>query len=147
MVIFGPKPWVNPLGKISFFFFLTSGFYRLKRRVFVLQYRKAHFSGLYLLKECGKWPYFDQNHGVSNPFGKMSIFRLFGLSGFFLALKGLFSVYNIVKHIFLAYIAYKKGGGMATFLPKPWTNLFLKKSLFRLFLTFCPKVVQRRFLV
>ena len=82
MFSFGPKPWVNPLGKISFFF-LTSGFYRLKRRVFVLQYRKAHFSGLYWLKECGKWPIFDQNHGVSNPFGKMSIFRLFGLFGFF----------------------------------------------------------------
>ena len=37
----------------------------------------------------------------------------------FLALKGLFSVYNIVKHIFLAYIAYKKDGRMASFLPKP----------------------------
>ena len=123
-------PWEK-----SNFFFLTSDFYRLKRRVFVLQYRKAHFSGLYWLKECGKWPYFDQNHGVSNPFGKMSIFRLFELFGFFLTLKGLFSVYNIVKHIFLAYIAYKKGGRMASFLPEPWTNLKITFSTFFNFLS------------
>ena len=135
----GLIPWEK-----SNFFFLTSDFYRLKRRVFVLPYRKAHFSGLYWLKECGKWPYFDQNHGVSNPFGKMSIFRLFGLFGFFSALKGLFPVYNIVKHIFLAYIAYKRVEEWLVFYQN---HGLTSKSLFRLFLTFCPKVVQRRFLV
>ena len=40
-----------------------------------------------------------------NPFGKMSIFRLFELF-VFIVRKGFFSIKNIVKHIFLAYIAY-----------------------------------------
>ena len=42
-----------------------------------------------------------------NPFGKMSIFRLFKLL-VFIAMKGIFSFYSIVKDIFLAYIAWKK---------------------------------------
>ena len=42
-----------------------------------------------------------------NHFGKMSIFRLFKLVGF-IAQKGIFSLKNIVKDIFLAYIASKK---------------------------------------
>ena len=47
-----------------------------------------------------------------NPFGEKSIFRLFELL-VFIALKGVFSFYNIVKDIFLAYIAWKK---------KSWKN-------------------------
>ena len=39
-----------------------------------------------------------------NPFGEKSIFRLFELL-VFIALKGVFSFYNIVKDIFLTYIA------------------------------------------
>ena len=42
-----------------------------------------------------------------NPFGKMSIFRLFEFF-VFIAWKGVFSFLNIVKDIFLAYIAYKE---------------------------------------
>ena len=42
-----------------------------------------------------------------NPFGKMSFFRFFELL-FFIAYKGVFSPKNIVKHIFLVYIALKK---------------------------------------
>ena len=42
-----------------------------------------------------------------NPFGKRSIFRLFKPL-VFIAQKGDFSFQNIVKDIFLAYIAYKK---------------------------------------
>ena len=41
-----------------------------------------------------------------NPLGKMSIFRLFERF-VFIAWKGVFSFYNIVKDIFLAYIAQK----------------------------------------
>ena len=43
----------------------------------------------------------------SNPFGKMAIFPLFELL-VFIALKDVFSFYNIVKLIFLAYIALKQ---------------------------------------
>ena len=74
----GLTPWEK-----SNFFFLTFDFYRLKRCVFVLQYRKAHFSGLYWLKDCGKWPYFDQNHGVSNPLEKCQYFDFLDYLGFF----------------------------------------------------------------
>ena len=71
-----------------------------------------------------------------NPFGKMSMFGLFELL-VFIALKGVFSFYNIVKDIFLAYIAKKKSGKNAPiFGPKPWVNPFGKISIFRLFEVF-----------
>ena len=63
----------------------------------------------------------------------MSIFRLFELL-VFIAQKGVFSFQNIVKDIFLAYIALKKKvGKIAIFGPKPWVNPFGKMSIFRLF--------------
>ena len=68
-----------------------------------------------------------------NPFGKMSIFQLFELL-VFIAYKQVFSFYNIVKDIFLAYIAWKKQvDKMAIFGPKAWVNPFRKMSIFRLF--------------
>ena len=46
---------------------------------FVLEYRKTHFPGLYSLKEkVGKIALFAPKAWV-NPFGEMSIFRLFEL--------------------------------------------------------------------
>ena len=52
MGIFGPKAWVNPYGKMSIFrLFLTSSFYSLEWRFFVLEYRKRHFCDLYWLKK------------------------------------------------------------------------------------------------
>ena len=68
----------------------------------------------------------------TNPFGKHLIFRL-SQHVVFKAYKGLLSLQNIIKHIFLAYIALKKEDGkMANFGPKPWTNPFAKNSIFRL---------------
>ena len=68
----------------------------------------------------------------TNPFGKNSIFRL-SQHLVFIAQKGLLSLQNTIKHIFLAYIALKKEDGkMANFGPKPWTNPFGKNSIFRL---------------
>ena len=50
--IFGPKPWVNPVGKMSIFrLFWTSCFYSLEIRFFVLEYPKRHFPNLYCLKK------------------------------------------------------------------------------------------------
>ena len=52
MTIFGPKRWVNPIGKnANFSTFWTSCFYSLKERFLVLKYRKRHFPGLYFLKK------------------------------------------------------------------------------------------------
>ena len=64
MAIFGPKPWVNPLGKMSIFqvfdllvfvrqftnVHCQKSPYSLERRFFVLEYRKGHFPGIYFLK-------------------------------------------------------------------------------------------------
>ena len=70
------------------------------------------------------------------PFGKMSIFRLFKIL-VFIDLKGVFSYKNIVKDIFLPYIAEKKKvWKMAIGGPKPWVNPFVKMSIFRLFKLF-----------
>ena len=81
----GPIPWKN----VNLSTFSTSCFYSLKRRFFVLEYRKRHFLGLYCLKKkVGKMSIvrpipFNKFHG------KMSIFRLFELL-LFIASKGVF---------------------------------------------------------
>ena len=67
MAIFGPKLWVNPLGNSSIFLtFLTSCFYSLQRRFFVLEYHKRDFPSLYCVKKkMEKWPFLDQNYGLT----------------------------------------------------------------------------------
>ena len=75
MASFGPKPSLNPCGKMAIFLtFLTSCFYNLEKRFFVLEYRKRQFSYLFYLKKkkLEKWPFFDQNHGLT-PFEKCQI--------------------------------------------------------------------------
>ena len=52
MAIFGPKPWVNPFGKMSIFrLFELLIFYSLESHFLVLEYRKRHFPFLYCLKK------------------------------------------------------------------------------------------------
>ena len=52
MVIFGQKPCINPFVKMSMFrLFLTSCFYSLEGRSFVLEYRGRYFPCLYWLKK------------------------------------------------------------------------------------------------
>ena len=108
MAIFWPKPGVNFFGKMSFFSTcMTPFFQRLERRFFVLEYLKRHFLRLYgEKKKVGKMAIFGLKQW-DNPFGKMSTFRLSGLL-VFRAQKPAFSFQNIIKDIFLAYIAKKK---------------------------------------
>ena len=90
MAIIGPKPWVNPFGKSSIFrhskllvfiakkgvfsTFGTSCIYCLERRFFNLEYRKSHFLNQYCLRKMiEKWPYWDQNHGLT-PLEKCQFF-------------------------------------------------------------------------
>ena len=134
MAIFGPKPWVNPFGKMSIFrLFELVVFIAQKGVFFVLEYRKRHFPGLYRLKKkVGKRAIFGPKPWV-NPFGKMSIFRLFELV-VFIAQKGVFFVLEYRKRHFPGlYCLKKKVGKMAIFGPKPWVNPFGKMSIFRLF--------------
>ena len=67
MTIFWPKPWVYPFKKnLNFSTFWTSCFYNLQSRFFHLEYRKTHFPLLHCLKKkIEKWPFFDQNHGLT----------------------------------------------------------------------------------
>ena len=53
--------------KMSIFLtFWTSSFYSLERYFFALQYRKRHFPPVYWTqKNLEKWPFFDQNHGLT----------------------------------------------------------------------------------
>ena len=105
MAIFTPKPWINPFEKLSIFrFFCTSFFVSLERR-FSFQNIVRDILLCYIAdkKKDGKMGVFGQKPWV-NPLGKMSIFRLFEVL-VFLAQKGVFLFQNIVKDIFLAYLA------------------------------------------
>ena len=80
---FRPKPSTNPFGKnVNFSTFSTFCFCTLESYFFVLGYHKTHFPGQYCLKKkVGKMANFGPKPWT-NPFGKMSIFRLFKLSVF-----------------------------------------------------------------
>ena len=80
MAIFGPKPWVNPFGKMPILgLFELYFFYSLERRFIVVEYDKRHFPGLYCAKKkVGKMAIFIPKSRF-NHFGKMSIFPLFEL--------------------------------------------------------------------
>ena len=79
MAIFFQNHGLTHLEKWQFFNFLNLFFYSLERRFFVLEYRKGHFPMLYCRKKKdGKMAIFGPKPWV-NPFGKMSIFVLFGL--------------------------------------------------------------------
>ena len=80
MTIFGLKPCANPFGKMSIFqLFELLFFLNLERRLLVPEYLKRHFPDYICLKKTvGKMAIFGPKPWV-NPFGKMSIFRLFQL--------------------------------------------------------------------
>ena len=68
-----------------------------------------------------------------NPFGKMSVFRLFELF-VFIGYKGFFFVLEYRKRHFPGlYYIKKKVEKRAIFRPKPWVNPSGKMSVFRLF--------------
>ena len=75
IVIFGPKPSVNPFGIMCILqLFKVFCFYSLKRHFFVLEYRKRHFAGPYCLKrKVGKMAIFGPKHGLT-PLEKCQFF-------------------------------------------------------------------------
>ena len=58
---------LTPLEKYQFLDFWNFLFYSLEKPFFVLEYRKTHYPGLYCRKKKGskKWPFLDQNHGLT----------------------------------------------------------------------------------
>ena len=79
-----------------------------------------------------------------NPFGKMSIFRLFEVL-VFIALKGVLSIQNIVKVIFLTYSAYKKILEKWPFLHQNHGLTLWKNVNFSTFGTSCFYCLETRF--
>ena len=127
------KHGLTLLEKCQFFHFLTSYFYRLERRFFVLEYQNRDFSRLYCQKnKLEKWPFLDQNHGLT-PLKKFQVFDF--LNFLFLRPNNAFFRSRIsLKTFSLAILPKKKKvGKMVIFRPKPWVNLFGKMSIFRLF--------------
>ena len=84
-----------------------------------------------------------------NPFGKMSIFRLFWKCCLFL--------YSLERHFFLLeypkryfprlYCLKRKVLKIAIFSPKPWLNPFRKMTIFSINWNSCFYSLQRRFFV
>ena len=129
MAIFKRNLRVNQFQKMSTFYFLSSCIYSLEKCFFVLDYRKRHVLAYFALKKLEEWLFLEQNHGLT-PF---KICQFFDFLNFFIAQKGFFFFYNIVKDIFLPFIAQKKVGKMTIFGPRPWVNPIEKMSIFRLF--------------
>ena len=145
---FGPKPWVNPFGKMSIFrTFWTACFYSLERHFFVLEYRKNHFPNQYCLKKkmLEKRRYWDQNQGLTL-LEKCKFFDLLELLVFTSLERRFINCRISIKVIFLTYSAEKKRlAKIAKFGPKPWVNPFKKMWIFRVFETSCFYSLERRF--
>ena len=89
---------VNLWKNVNFSTFSTSCFYSLERRFFVLEYRKKYFPGLYCLKKkLEKWPFLDQNHGLT-PLEKCQFFEF--STSFFYSLERRFFVLEYRKRYF-----------------------------------------------
>ena len=136
MAIFGPKKWVNPLEKCQFFEFLNFFFLQPRQAFFRSRIPQNTFfqSILCKKKKVGKMANFGRKPWV-NPFGKMSIFRLFELL-FFIAYTGVFSFQIIIQYIFLVYITEKKIFEKRPFLDQNHGLTTLEKSQFLYFLNF-----------
>ena len=66
MAIFGPKPWVNSFGKMTVFrvlnfLFLWQAFFRSR-----ISLNTFSWPILAKKKKLKKWPFFDQNHGLTS---------------------------------------------------------------------------------
>ena len=137
MVNFRPKLWTNhrltPLEKCFFFDFWNFLFLQPRKAFFfVLEYHKRHFPGLYCLKgKCGKMANFGRKPWT-NPFGKLSILRLFELLFLYSLERRFFVVESHKAHCPGLYCLKRKGRKIANFGRKPWTNPFGKMLFFRL---------------
>ena len=131
MAIFGTKPWVNPFGKMSIFRILELLVFIAYKGAFSFQIIVKIIFLTYSAenKMLEKWPYLNQNHGLT-PLEKLqffdilnflflqprkAFFRLFELQ-VFIAQKGDFSIQNIEKLICLTFTAKKK-------MLEKWPNL------------------------
>ena len=67
MAIFGPKQWVNSLGKISISPLFQLLVFIAQKVVFSFQNIAKHiFPGYIAKKKWEMWPFLDQNHGLTS---------------------------------------------------------------------------------
>ena len=73
--IFGLRPWVKPFGKMSIFRLFDLFVFIASKGVFSFQNIIKHLFLAYSAKKkkLEKWPFLDQNHGLS-PLGKCQFF-------------------------------------------------------------------------
>ena len=134
MAIFGPKPWVNPFGKISIFrlfelsiFIAQKGvfsFYKIVKDVFLADIAKK--------KKLVKCSVLEKNQALT-PLEKCQFFHFLNFL-FFIAQNSVFIVLKYRKRRFPGrYCLQLEVGKMVIFGAKPWVNPFGKISIFRLF--------------
>ena len=80
MAIFGPKPWVNPFGKMSIFRLFELLLFIAQKGVFSFQkiIKDVFLAYSALKKKWQKWPFLDQNYGLT-PLEKCQFFDSFEL--------------------------------------------------------------------
>ena len=107
MAIFGPKPWVNPFGKMSFFrlfellvFIAWKAFYRSR-----ISWKTFSWPIL-PQKKLEKWPFLDQNHGLT--LWKNVNFSTFWTSSFYILERSFFVVEYRKRHFPGLYYLTKK---------------------------------------
>ena len=105
MAIFGQNPGLTPLKKCQFFDFL---FLSLRKFFFSFQNIVKDIFLAYIAKieKLEKRPFLDQNHGLT-PLEKCQFFNFLKIL-FLQPRKAFFLVQNMVKDIFVAYIAQKE---------------------------------------
>ena len=108
MPIFGLKLWVNPFGKVSNFGILKFLFLQPRKGFFSFQNIVKDIFLAYIAKieKLEKRPFLDQNHGLT-ALEKCQFFNFLKFL-FFQPTNAFFLVQNMVKDIFLAYIAQKE---------------------------------------
>ena len=131
---FWTKTMSYPLWKnVNFSTFLTSCFYSLERRFFILEYRKRNFPGLYCPKKKSLKNGHFRTKTMGWPLSKKVSFSTFWTSCFY-SLERRFLILEYLKRYFPNFYCLKKEvGKMAIFGLKPWVIHFGKMSIFRLF--------------
>ena len=134
MAIFGPKPWVNPFGKMSIFRLFELLVFIAQKGVFSFQNIVKTFSWPIFpkKKQLQKWPFLDQNQGLI-PLEKCQFFDF--LNFLFLQRRKAFFVLEYCKRHFpgLYCLKKKKLKKWSFFVQKQWVNSFRIIEIFRLF--------------
>ena len=133
MAVFGPKPWVNPFGKMSIFRLLELLVFIAQKGVFSFQNMVKDIFLAYIAfkKKLEKWPFLDQNHGLT-PLKNVN-FSTFGTSCFYCLERRFFNLEYRKSHFPNLQWLKKNVVKMAIFGPKPWVNPFGKMLIFLTF--------------